>query len=503
MQSALISRPLATTARRGRALVIPAMLGVLVSMLLAGCGGMSTAAAPASFVFRDGLGNFGLYRGDGPLVALDATNGHLLWQHKQAALPPEIRTVGAFLQPTTQEGLVYVPGSYRDLSQPTRYYADLAALDPATGQERWRHTIEPQQNATAELESVPVVADGVVYLSAGTTEPLVAGQTPTLHSLVEALDSHTGSVRWTTPLTHSSSAPVVADGRVIVLSGDKLVALDSHDGAVVWTFAPPGDSFVDLNSGNPPFTTDFVVTGDPGPFAAQHLVLVEATEADAAGHGLGSTWFAVNTSDGSLAWRSARSAPGTVVSRPVLNESGSVLCVSAFTSDGHNSVTGLSLATGSTLWTAPTSATLSVCGAAGELFYLIQGNQAATAGGLLGLDSQTGRQVSHTSTTFTSAAFHSGVAAPSQRHGLAALSLPGRCTEAGCANDTIAVVRLSTGDILWQRDFSPLSGMSVTIEGDQVIVPQSSQTANDTSSQVVAYALQTGSPTWTYALSQA
>ena len=290
---------------------------------------------------------------------------------------------------------------------------------------------------------------------------------------------------------------MVADGRVIVLSGDKLVALDPYDGAVKWTFAPPGDAFVDLYSGNPPVTTDFVVTGDPGPFAAQHLVMVEATESDAAGHGLGATWFAVNTSDGSLAWRSARSAPGAVVSRPALNESGSVLCVSAYTSDGRNSVTGLSLTTGNTLWTAPTSATLSVCGTAGELFYLIQGNQADTGGGLLALDSQTGRQVWHTSTTFTSAAFNSGVAAPSQRHGLAALSLPGRCTEAGCANDTIAVVRLSTGDILWQRDFSPVTGMTVTIAGDQVLVPQSSHTANDTSSQVVAYALQTGSPTWT------
>jgi outer membrane protein assembly factor BamB len=501
MQTSLITRSLAATARRGRALVGVALLGALVSLLVAGCGGMSMATTPASFVFRDGLGSFGLYRGDGPLVALDATNGHLLWRHKQAALPPQIRTVGAFLRPTVQEGQVYVPASYRDLSQPTLYYADLAALDPVTGQERWRHTIKPQENATAGLDSIPLVADGVVYLSAVTTDPLVTGQSPTLHSLVEALDSRTGSVRWTAALLHATSTPVLADGRVVVLSGNELVALDPTDGAVKWTFAPPGDAFVDLQSGYPPVTTDFVVTGDLGPFAAQQLVLVEATEADAAGHGLGSTWFAVNISDGSLAWRSARSAPGTIVSRPVLNESGNVLCVSAFTSDGRNSVTGLSLATGNTLWTIPTSAALSVCGMAGELFYLIQGDQAGAAGGLLALDSQTGRQVSHTSTNFPSAAFYSGVAAPSQQRGLAALSLHGRCTETGCANDTIAVVRLRTGDILWQRDFSPLSGMSVTIEGDQVIVPQSSHTANDTSSQVVAYALQTGSQTWNYALS--
>jgi outer membrane protein assembly factor BamB len=501
MQASLINLYRVNATRSGRALLLPAVLSMLVSALLVGCGGTSAATAPALFMFRDGLGNFGLYRGDGPLVALDATNGHLIWRRQQS-LPTGVANVGAFLRPTMQEEMVYVPASYRDLSQPALYYAELAALDPMTGQERWRHRIPQQQDANSGLESIPVVADGVVYLSAVLTVPSVAGQTPTLHSLVEALDSHTGAVRWTTTLLQATSAPALADGRVMVLSGNKLLALDSHDGSVLWTFAPPGHSFVDLQSGNPPVTTDFVVTGDPGPFAAQHLVMVEATEADVAGHGLGSTWFAVNTSDGSLAWRSTRSAPGAVVSRPAVDESGCVLCVSAYTGDGRNSVTGLSLTSGTTLWTVPTSAAVSVCGTAGELFYLIQGDQAAAAGGLLALDSRTGRQVWHTSTKFPSAAFNSGVAAPLQRHGLAAMSLPGRCTEAGCANDTIAVVQLTTGDIVWQRDFSPLSGMPVTIEGDQVIVPQLSHSANDVSSQVVAYALQTGSQAWTYTLGQ-
>ena len=481
---------------------MPVALSMLVCLLLAGCAGTSTSTAPTLFVLRDGLGNFGLDRGDGPIVALDATNGHLLWQHKQANLLSGVATVGPLLQPTVQDGLVYVPTSYRDLSKVFSYYAELAALDLATGQDRWRHEIAAPQDANTGVSTMPAAAHGVVYLSSVTFETPVNGQTPTLHGFVEALDSHTGSVRWSTTLTHSSSAPVVADGRVVVLSGDKLVALDPNDGAVKWTFAPPGGSFVDLHSGIPPITTDFVVTGDPAPLVAQHLVMVEATESDAAGHGLGATWFAVNTSDGSLAWRSARSAPGAVVSRPVLNESGSVLCVSAHTSDGRNSVTGLSLTTGNTLWTVPTSATLSVCATAGELFYLIQGNQADAGGGLLALESQTGRQVWHTSTTFTSAAFNSGVAAPPQRHGLAALSLPGRCTEAGCANDTIAVVRLSTGDILWQRDFNPVSGLAVTIAGDQVVVPQSSHTSSGSSSQLVAYALQTGTQAWVYALGQ-
>jgi outer membrane protein assembly factor BamB len=142
-----------------------------------------------------------------------------------------------------QDGLVYVPTSYRDLSNAFSYYAELAALDPATGQDRWRHEIAAPQGANTGVSTMPAAANGVVYLSSVAFETPVNGQTPTLHGFVEALDSHTG---WTTTLTHATSAPVVADGRVVVLRGDKLVALDPNDGAVVWTFAPPGGSFVAL-----------------------------------------------------------------------------------------------------------------------------------------------------------------------------------------------------------------------------------------------------------------
>jgi hypothetical protein len=75
------------TVKRGWALLFPLALGVLVSALLAGCAGTSASTTPALRVFRDGLGNFGLYKGDGPIVALDAKNGHLLWRRKQETLP--------------------------------------------------------------------------------------------------------------------------------------------------------------------------------------------------------------------------------------------------------------------------------------------------------------------------------------------------------------------------------------------------------------------------------
>ena len=92
------------TVKSGRALLFPVAFGVLVSALLAGCAGTSASTAPSLLVFRDGLGNFGLYKGDGPIVALDAKNGHLLWQRKQEPLPQGAGRVSPLLRPTLQDG---------------------------------------------------------------------------------------------------------------------------------------------------------------------------------------------------------------------------------------------------------------------------------------------------------------------------------------------------------------------------------------------------------------
>jgi hypothetical protein len=108
MLAPLIKRCLWIVQRR-RALLFPVALGVLVSALLAGCAGTSASTAPALLVFRDGLGNFGLHRGDGPIVALDAKNGHRLWQRKQVTLPHGAGIVGPLLRPTMQDGLVHAP----------------------------------------------------------------------------------------------------------------------------------------------------------------------------------------------------------------------------------------------------------------------------------------------------------------------------------------------------------------------------------------------------------
>jgi outer membrane protein assembly factor BamB len=500
MQAPLVKRCL-RAAKSARTLQFSAVLGLLVSGLLAGCAGTSASTAPALLVFRGGLGNFGLYKGNGPIVALDQKNGRLLWQSKQDTLPSGASRVSPLLRPTLQDGLVYVPNSYRDPSRATSYYAELEALDPATGQLHWRHKVAPPQDANTELGSEPVVVNGVVYLA---SDVVGKEQAPTLHGLVEALDSHSGSVHWSATLQDPPSTPVVAGGHVLLLAGQKLVALNITDGSVAWTFTPPGAYFTLLDGGVPPISAgDFVVgAGYPGPIVTQQLVFVEATDVDSNGRGIGATWFAVKIGDGSLAWRSARSAPGAGFTRPVLNQNSSVLCTTAHASDSGDVVMGLSTTDGKTLWEMSTSTKLSVCAAAGEMFYLTESNQNDTAGSMLALNSQTGKQLWYTSTkpTFTV----SGVAAPPQDNGLAAVySLGPIPTGANSIVNTIAVVQLSTGNILWSHDVTGPSEIPVTIIGDLVVVPEYSLTSSLHAPMLVAYTVQTGNRTWAYTLGQA
>jgi outer membrane protein assembly factor BamB len=69
--------------------------------------------------------------------------------------------------------------------------------------------------------------------------------------------------------------------------------------------------------------------------------------------------------------------------------------------------------------------------------------------------------------------------------------------------DTIAIVQLSTGTILWQHEVTGSYGIPVAILGDLVVVPEYSLTSSALAPKLVAYTLQTGSRTWSYALGQA
>jgi hypothetical protein len=76
-------------------------------------------------------------------------------------------------------------------------------------------------------------------------------------------------------------------------------------------------------------------------------------------------------------------------------------------------------------------------------------------------------------------------------------------TGASLIVNTIAVVQLSTGNILWQHDITGPSEIPVMIVGDLVVVPEYSVTTNTLTPMLVAYTLQRGNRTWAYALGQA
>jgi hypothetical protein len=67
-----------------------------------------------------------------------------------------------------------------------------------------------------------------------------------------------------------------------------------------------------------------------------------------------------------------------------------------------------------------------------------------------------------------------------------------------CITDTIAIVQMSTGTILWQKDIHGLYDIAVTIVGDHLVVPEYSLTPSAIAPMLVAYSLPTGSRTWSY-----
>jgi outer membrane protein assembly factor BamB len=113
--------------------------------------------------------------------------------------------------------------------------ATLVALDPATGQERWRFA------TGARRMTPPVVAGGLAY---------VIGDTFDGTGTLSAVDATTGEERWRFETGQTFSAPVVADGVVYAAGTDyavgavHLYALDAATGTERWrrSDVPPASS---------------------------------------------------------------------------------------------------------------------------------------------------------------------------------------------------------------------------------------------------------------------
>jgi outer membrane protein assembly factor BamB len=439
----------------------------------------------------------------GVIVAVNLQNGQVLWRHSLDLPSPQAVEVGEPLQPLLQGGIVLVPENYAN-QHGDHAFGELVALDPATGQERWTHTIAPANtDLVTELDSEPVEANGVVYLTANvlsTSAPLPPPQDQSLPTLlVQAVNSHTGSLLWSRTLSGFDSSPDVADGYVILLGNRRLMALRTTDGSLAWTFTPAGPyPYTAVDDGGPANEAYAVGDGYPGPVIVDHLVLVDAVAIGAGGQGLGATWFAVSTSTGKLVWQSARSVLGGGYTRPVLNQSGDVLCTSGTSVAASSYVLGLAAATGDTLWNHSTPSELSMCAASGDTFYLSERNVQGTSGGLLAFDSRSGMPLWQTATARPGGS--SDVAAPPQDDGLAAIAAEGP-TSAGTylLTNPVVVIQLSTGKVMWQQDLFLIDPARPMIVVDhEVLIPVDSQTSG--SVQLVAYSLQAGSWNWTLQL---
>ncbi|MEE6210684.1 PQQ-binding-like beta-propeller repeat protein [Salarchaeum sp. III] len=132
------------------------------------------------------------------------------------------------LEPAIADGTLYI--GRRD--------GHLAALDPTTGTEKW--TTTAGIGFAGFDDASPTTADGLVYVVPGATQG-VAGR----GFEVVALDVATGDERWSHSVDETSFLSLlgVHDGRVLAATSDDvvgnmdetLVALDATSGRVEWT----------------------------------------------------------------------------------------------------------------------------------------------------------------------------------------------------------------------------------------------------------------------------
>jgi outer membrane protein assembly factor BamB len=135
--------------------------------------------------------------GDHAVRAYDAVSGTLLWTFQADSAPNP---------PTIAYGTLFVQTIFHDLY----------ALDPATGQTKW------STGCQCEGDGGPAVAGTRLFTANGDRDS------------VQAFDSRTGALLWTTLLASLALGPPTAvDGKVFVASLS-LYALDQRTGAVVW-----------------------------------------------------------------------------------------------------------------------------------------------------------------------------------------------------------------------------------------------------------------------------
>lgn len=496
--------------------LITILLTGLMSVALGACGATSTPTvksslpavppAPGMILLRDQVAGANPSNQSSTLSDVEAVNlpnGRVLWRHTESLPAAQVKESSPVLQPVLEVGLVYVPQNYQGMHDETSF-GELIALDSATGQARWRYKVVPTNpKFNTDLESEPVEANGVVYLTASAYVPGGPSGAPpapqrVYYVLVQALNSQTGALLWSRTLRGNSSTPAVAGGYVIVLDDDGLTALRTGDGSIAWTFQP-GGAYANLDDGGPPNDGYSVQEGIPGPVIVNHLVLVDANAYNGDNPSLGASWFAVSISTGKLVWRSSLDASVVVYTRPVLNQSGDVLCVTGSKLQAPSVVQGLSPASGKTLWSHTIDFELSMCGVSGNTFYLSERNVTGSLGGLLAFDGHSGMQLWQTATARPGGS--SGASAPPQEDGLAEMPSIGPSTSGQYfVTGPVVVIQLTTGKVLWLQNLPVDVLRPILVVDNLVLVPLDASASTNFREQLAAYSLQAGSETWTLQL---
>lgn len=120
----------------------------------------------------------------------------------------------------------------------------VAALDPASGQPRWRFDLPD----LGTLPNIPLLSQDstTVYVSG------LSAATGRLQSIIFAIDAVTGEHKWAAHFTASVGSMTAGDGVVcagIGVNPTRLVALDARTGARKWTAGLPIASADDITDG--------------------------------------------------------------------------------------------------------------------------------------------------------------------------------------------------------------------------------------------------------------
>ncbi len=149
----------------------------------------------------------------GLVVALRTRDGTMAWQ---ARVAPD----GDGGTPAVAEGLVFASAGLDNPDPSTRA---VVALNASDGSQRWRHT-----SSSGEVLYAPAVVDGRAFVVAE-------------DGSVAALDAATGEERWSSAVAGIDALPAVWGSTVYVATmGGSLEALDTSSGARTWQVAIQG-----------------------------------------------------------------------------------------------------------------------------------------------------------------------------------------------------------------------------------------------------------------------